>query len=297
MDTVVSPQDAETADTAPDLHCSEVSESVFVEPLESFMQLHGWDEKVVQRLDLLHLIALSSARATVVYSETVDALSAGDVLLVPPGMPFGLSCDADADGYVVALSAEQSERVLSLSPAFAQYASAEVPVRFKPPTHADTVDTFEKLLAVSRSGDREASLAVHAALCSTVAYLVAQNDSVLRGDDSPSSRSATALVIAFSELIERDFRTQRPLSDYCDALGVTERALRRATHKCHGQTPLQMIHARCVREAKRLLRFTNVSVAHVGSALGFDDPAYFNRFFKKAVGESPRAWRVARARH
>lgn len=295
MDTVASDSNTSSFDEALDLPCERAADAVFVEPLESFMRLHGWDERVVQRLDLLHVIAVQASAATVVFSETVDSLSAGEVLLVPPGMPFGLSCADDVKGYVVALSTEQCARIEALSDAFAQAVDAGEATRFSPRTPERTASQFDALLAVSGATGRDALLDVHAALCGVLSYLFSCQAESAKSAVTPASRGAAELVQAFNGIVERDFRTQRPLSDYCEALDVTERALRRATQKCVGLTPLQLIHARSVREAKRLLRFTNVSVAQVGMALGFDDPAYFNRFFKKAVGESPRAWRVARA--
>jgi AraC family transcriptional activator of pobA len=50
-----------------------------------------------------------------------------------------------------------------------------------------------------------------------------------------------------------------------------------------------------VLEAKRLLLYSTATVAECGYALGFDDPAYFSRFFKAASGHSPRAFRKSRS--
>ncbi len=47
-------------------------------------------------------------------------------------------------------------------------------------------------------------------------------------------------------------------------------------------------------EAKRALLYSNMTIAEVAYHLGFEDPAYFSRFFAKVVGRSPRAFRVAR---
>jgi len=44
-------------------------------------------------------------------------------------------------------------------------------------------------------------------------------------------------------------------------------------------------------EAKRLLKFTIRPAKEIAFELGFDDPAYFNRAFKKYSGLSPIAWR------
>jgi AraC family transcriptional activator of pobA len=52
-----------------------------------------------------------------------------------------------------------------------------------------------------------------------------------------------------------------------------------------------MLDQRALLEARRLLRYGSLSVAEVGYALGFTDPAYFSRFFARHVGVSPAAFR------
>ncbi|MDF2661124.1 MAG: transcriptional regulator, partial [Paenibacillus sp.] len=46
-----------------------------------------------------------------------------------------------------------------------------------------------------------------------------------------------------------------------------------------------------ITEAKRLLRGTDIPVNEIGSRLGFDDPAYFSRLFRKHTGVSATAFR------
>lgn len=48
-----------------------------------------------------------------------------------------------------------------------------------------------------------------------------------------------------------------------------------------------------LREARRLLAYTDAPVADVAQELGFDDPAYFSRFFARRSGVSPSSYRVA----
>jgi AraC family transcriptional regulator, transcriptional activator of pobA len=54
-----------------------------------------------------------------------------------------------------------------------------------------------------------------------------------------------------------------------------------------------MVHARLLVEAARQLRYPASSVAEVAYLFGFEDPAYFSRFFKERMRVSPRAFRHA----
>ena len=56
-----------------------------------------------------------------------------------------------------------------------------------------------------------------------------------------------------------------------------------------------LLHARLGREAARRLVHIAAPVSKLAFELGFEDPAYFCRFFKRQTGLSPRAYRVRAA--
>ena len=58
-----------------------------------------------------------------------------------------------------------------------------------------------------------------------------------------------------------------------------------------GRTPQQFIEARRMELARNLLRYSNLSVAEVASACGYEDPFYFSSRFRGTLGKSPRAYR------
>ncbi|HEY8231852.1 MAG TPA: helix-turn-helix domain-containing protein [Vicinamibacteria bacterium] len=57
----------------------------------------------------------------------------------------------------------------------------------------------------------------------------------------------------------------------------------------------RVVRRRIALEARRLLTHSDLTAAQVGFRLGFDDPAYFARFFRREAGEPPTDFR-ARAR-
>ncbi|MBJ7445889.1 MAG: AraC family transcriptional regulator, partial [Sphingobium sp.] len=59
-------------------------------------------------------------------------------------------------------------------------------------------------------------------------------------------------------------------------------------------SPAQMLDDRALLEARRLLLYSQMSVADIAYAIGFEDPAYFSRFFARHIGQPPRVWRAAR---
>ncbi|MEI6436138.1 MAG: helix-turn-helix domain-containing protein, partial [Bacteroidota bacterium] len=55
--------------------------------------------------------------------------------------------------------------------------------------------------------------------------------------------------------------------------------------------PKEIINDRILLEAKRLLVHTNLSIKELGQDLGFDDPAYFVRYFKSHTASTPVEFR------
>lgn len=99
------------------------------------------------------------------------------------------------------------------------------------------------------------------------------------------------LVERFQRQVERDFRRRLRVADYAARLAVTPghlNALCRATLRTNAGA---WIRARVALEARRLLLYTDLTAAQIGHRLGFDDPAYFSRFFRRETGSSPSEFR------
>ncbi|WP_030776715.1 helix-turn-helix transcriptional regulator [Streptomyces sp. NRRL S-920] len=74
-------------------------------------------------------------------------------------------------------------------------------------------------------------------------------------------------------------------------LGVSVSYLSEAVKASTGRTPGELIRQARVHEAKRLLLRTELSVRQIAGRVGFGDPAYFCRFFRRETGASPGDFR------
>ncbi|MDB5242994.1 MAG: pobR3 [Spirosoma sp.] len=101
----------------------------------------------------------------------------------------------------------------------------------------------------------------------------------------------------FEDLLEEQFIQVRLVSEYAAQMGLTPNHLNHICQKVLGKTASQLLHERLLIEAKRLLIHTSQSVKEVGFQLGFDDPSYFVRFFKKYAGRTPIEFRQQHALH
>ena len=101
-----------------------------------------------------------------------------------------------------------------------------------------------------------------------------------------------ALFTRFLVLLEQHFLEHWPIERYASQLGLSTQRLNRLTRAESGRSALELIHDRLTREACRRLTYIAAPVASLAIDLGFEDPAYFSRFFKRRTGLSPARWRA-----
>ncbi|MGY4537817.1 AraC family transcriptional activator of pobA [Mucilaginibacter sp. UYNi724] len=99
------------------------------------------------------------------------------------------------------------------------------------------------------------------------------------------------LLKNFQELIGENHTQLHDVAAYANLLNLTPGYLNDVVKQQSGKTAISHIHNRLVVEAKRKLLHTDLSVKQVADELGFEDAAYFNRFFKRLTESTPIAFR------
>ena len=97
----------------------------------------------------------------------------------------------------------------------------------------------------------------------------------------------------FTRRLEEDYAAHHDAGHYADALAVPAAALSRALAHVTGRATKDLILDRVMLEAARLLRFTDLTVGEVAHRVGYDDPLYFSRAFKRRHEQPPQAYRDA----
>jgi len=102
----------------------------------------------------------------------------------------------------------------------------------------------------------------------------------------------TALLTAYLEqghLQEQGLPTVKYLAD---KLNTSPRYLTDLLKQETGKTALDHLHLFLLGEAKNLLISTDNTIAQTAYQLGFENPPYFSRLFKKVVGRTPHEYRA-----
>lgn len=99
-------------------------------------------------------------------------------------------------------------------------------------------------------------------------------------------------TIAFRNLLNAHFASQKNVGFYAMQLSITENRLYYATKRTLDKSPKQLIVDRLVLEAKRLLVNSDRPVKEICFDLGFEEPTNFNQFFRNNTGMTPGEWRA-----
>jgi AraC family transcriptional regulator, transcriptional activator of pobA len=145
---------------------------------------------------------------------------------------------------------------------------------------------LDRELSERRDGYAEAALATLTLLLVDLGRLAADVPGHLRLRDEP-------LLAAVFDVIERRFAEPISLRNVADAVGLTPGHLTTVVGRRTGRTVQQWITERRMREARRLLGETDLTVAAVAARVGYRDAGYLIRRFRAAHGVAPQEWRRA----
>lgn len=93
------------------------------------------------------------------------------------------------------------------------------------------------------------------------------------------------------ELIETHALTTKEVSAYAELMHLSAFQLNAIAKAGTGRTCSELITDQIILEAKRYLLATTDQVTQVADRLGYEDPSYFIRFFKKHTGYTPEGFR------
>ena len=251
-----------------------------VERIADRAQGLNWVIHPHRHLRLHQWLHLSDGGGEVSIEGRRHALTAPCLVNLPPGVVHGFHFTAQTQGQVLSVPVPEwpevfgPETLAALGQAGTAAASPDI---------ARAVTGIETAF---RASDGLRRLRVLSALSGLILLLAR-----LRLFETAPLPSGDARVARFLARLDTSPDIRLRIEDCADHLNLTPRHL---TRLCQAQTGLSaqaLLHGAVLREACRLLAYTRMQVAEVGHRLGFDDPAYFSRFFRRHAGSSPGAYR------
>ncbi len=262
---------------------SDLPDVVHCETIETRSLIHNWEFRPHRHTRLYQFLLVSAGGGKALIEEKWHPIAPGDLINVPMGVVHGFRFEPDTQGWVVTMTSELLEQSLHASEGLRPSLSRADIVRCTPEIRGLVRSVFDEY-----PNRRFARAHVLRSLAGVLAGLVAR---AITAKYPAKSRSEHTLQKRFEVLLDTHHLRHLGVSDYADLLAVTPTHLSRVMRRTTGRSASAAIEERLIREARRNLAFSNLSVTEVGYQLGFSDPACFSRVFKRATGQSPRAFR------
>jgi AraC family transcriptional activator of pobA len=262
----------------------DVPDVVHCETIAARSMLHDWELEPHRHARLHQVLLIARGGGQITIEGQSHRLRPMHLVNVPTGQVHGFSFRPGTDGWVMTFVAEILDQVLVPSEGLARMLGKVAVLRGTPLIRKVVTD-----ISAEFGARHYARAHVLRSLSAMLLGLVARSLADERGSGI-HARSAD-VVRRFEQLLDAHFLDHWPVGRYAEALKVTPTHLTRLMRETYGCPASHMIRDRMVREARRHLVYTNLSISQIAYALRFDDPAYFTRTFTQATGLSPRDFR------
>ena len=252
--------------------------------------LHNWRIKPHRHGSLMQLLLLTQGSAVAQIDARQEALALPCLLVIPPMCVHGFEFSVDVDGHVVTIA---SPLLQSINKNLGEYAA------FLQLSHILEIDCqqqsllstlFNNIAYEYRQQQVFRDLSLQAAVSQLLIWIVRNGQSPqTEGKQQPTS--GRQYFSQFMQLVEQHFCKHLSLDSYAAQLCISKPHLNSLCRQYADRSALQLIHQRLLLEAKRDLIYTVLTVSDIADKLGFSEPPYFTRFFKRLTGKSPREFR------
>ena len=247
---------------------------------EFFQQLKGMETDTMHLHGFYEIIWFQKGSGTHYVDFNQYAIAPGTIIFISPGQIHSFDTKHDQEGYVLKICAELFDDFVSLSCVTVQdkdSAALEMLV----------AAMQEELKKEDSLGHREA---LHA-LVKLFVIMVRRSYAEINPSAPNPHKVSYKAFLNFRKLIEENYCRLHTVKDYASLLNVSSKTLTLYVNECSKYSPLELINNRIILEAKRLLRYSVLSVKEIAFRLGFEDTSYFAKFFKRLVKQSPADYR------
>jgi AraC family transcriptional activator of pobA len=260
--------------------------------------LHNWFIGAHRHPTILQLLYITQGHGSLISDEGEFELGLPSLVLSPCDCPHAFSFSPDASGWVLSVAEPLLHDGRITITDKEQFLQRNVIERI-PVLAPERQQLFSVLFGEIERRRREANIDVTNGLLATLSLLfsVAQelSDSASERQIGPAS-PRRMLFKRFMQLVEQNYRTGWTVIEYAAALGSSQATLARSCREVTSKGPGALVNERRLLEARRSLSLTTASVKQIASDLGYDDPAYFARSFRRHTGMTASEFRGATMR-
>lgn len=268
------------------------AEGVHIELIETRSRQYDWHIGTHTHAGLFQVLFLLSGQVRATVGGALWECGGPVVLTIHPSLPHGFDFSEEAQGYVLTIDQNLLFDGGNLfSPLFVQPLAIDLAAA---PDMRARIETLLQHLIAESSWPRHGHALMLDWLARSVLLMLVRVQAEHRIVDS-NGRGDFELFSHFRVEVERHYKEQWQVGQYADVLRISPTRLNRLCLKLAGKSAFEIAQERLMLEACRKLTYVPAAIASIAYELGFQDPAYFSRLFKKLVGVSPKEFRQQQA--
>ncbi len=270
------------------------AELVHIELIETRSRQYDWHIDTHVHAGLFQVLFLLTGQVRARIGDAEWECRGPVALTIHPSLVHGFDFSAEAKGYVLTLDqqllfAQEREQNDLFAPLFVEPLAIDLAAgeRTRPRIEA----LLDQLLAEADWPQQGHTLILEWLARAVLLLLVRAQAQHAMADRS--GQRDFSLYMRFRAVVERHYKEQWRVAHYAAHLRVPVNRLNRLCLRIAGSSAFDIAHERLLLEACRQLTYLPSSIATIAYALGFQDPAYFSRLFKKRFGVAPKEYRSA----
>jgi AraC family transcriptional activator of pobA len=264
-----------------------------IEDIRTRSERYGWEIQPHRHDGLFQCLFLLKGEALFHLGPNTTSVSGPAALIIPPGAVHAFNFQPGSEGHVLTIAESSLVTGAALRENPRLHAFLFSPRQIDLASSPDILERLALLLALVSAEFHTALVAGRVLIDSLIAailILVWRQGEANAQEDYEEGRRAERFR-AFRTLVEQHLLAHWPVQRYAEALQLTERQLHRICRQQAHKSPLDIVQDRLLLEAQRKLIHVAAPVSALAYELGFEDPAYFWRFFKRRAGVTPTAYR------
>lgn len=272
-------------------------EFIHVEDIRSRSERYRWEISEHRHHGLFQFLLLTEGAADVALERQTRHAQAPCAIAVPSGAAHAFRFAEGTQGFVLTIEESTLARAPGgavAHPAALLDAPALIDLSGAPEKAQRLAALFAQIALEFREGGAATGAVLQWLTSATLTIALRVNDDAARAG-AGAGRDLAAFR-RFRALVEKRLLDHWSTPRYAEALGMSESRLNRICRAAAGKSALEVVQDRLTLEARRRLIHVAGPVSSLAYELGFEDPAYFWRFFKRRTGMTPGEFRARQER-
>lgn len=265
---------------------------VHVESIAERSSQQGWHIRAHRHHNMVQLFIVEHGSVDILLDNNRHTLSGNGLIYIPNEVIHGFDFQPETQGYVLSIATPFLTEVQGIIQEEVNPGWSLTPAIVTLEQPSELVPLFNHLRQLLEGEFRQQKQYSHAMLkCLLGALFTAYARTSDMAKVNTGANHHIAQLQRFITLLDHHYKDHYRLDWYAEELGISLSTLNRICKSLLNKPGKKLIEERLILEAKRRLIYTMDSVENTAFALGFEDPAYFSRFFSKSTGLSPGRYR------